>query len=298
MTNETAVATREGKAPEPKAPVRAGGPIAGIIPQDIEQAFRLSQALAQSGDMIPQHYQGNPQKIMAAVMRGAEVGLAPMQALSSIAVINGRATLWGDSLPALVLRAGHFVDVEVKGEGKEAVATATLTRASGEKIVRSFSMADARQAGLADKKGPWQQYPKRMLSMRARSWAIRDGAPEVLMGLGVADEVIDHQGFENARDITPRSSRRGSISFATPEPDPEPDPIIETASEPSEPADSTPAGPDPERGAPMDQAWDEGSAAFKAGIAYEDNPHEPGQDANSWAGGWRFEEQRAAEAAA
>ena len=35
----------------------------------------------------------------------AEIGLAPLQAMQSIAVINGRATLWGDALVALVQKA-------------------------------------------------------------------------------------------------------------------------------------------------------------------------------------------------
>lgn len=226
----TAVAKTEAAAPAPKEPIEAGGQIAAIVPQNIEQAFRLAQALARAGDMVPQHFQGAPDKIMGAIMRGAEVGLAPMQALSHIAVINGRATLWGDALPALMQRAGHHIDVEIEGEGDKAVAVATLERGdTGKVIVRRFSMADAKRAGLAGKKGPWQDYPLRMLAHRARSWAIRDGAADALMGLQVAEEVEDYRGPERAKDVTPRR-RSGGVSLLPaeePAPEPERDEIIE-----------------------------------------------------------------------
>ena len=206
---------------QPKEQIHASREIAGMVPKTLDEAYRLSQALSRAGQMVPQHFQGSPDMIMAAVLRGAEVGLAPMQALSSIAVINGRATLWGDAIPALMQRAGHHVDVEIEGEGEKAVAIATLKRGdTGKTIVRRFSMADAKQAGLAGKKGPWQDYPTRMLMHRARSWAVRDGAADALMGLQVSEEVQDYQGPDNARDVTPRRPRGGGFTLAEEAPAP------------------------------------------------------------------------------
>lgn len=206
------------------------GLIDAMTPHTLDDAFRLAKALSMSGDMIPKHFQGKPESIMAAMMQGASIGLAPMQAMQSIAVINGRATVFGEAIPALVLNAGHFVDVEVTGEGDSAVATATLTRKDGKKVVRTFSMADAKKAGLTGKTGPWTQYPKRMLSMRARAWAVRDGAPDALMGLAVAEEVQDY-GPDSARDVTPRQAapRPGRHMYIEdPEPviDAEPAPVV------------------------------------------------------------------------
>jgi hypothetical protein len=202
---------------EPKPPVKTGGALAALVPQDVEQAFRLAQALAQAGDMVPKQFQGNPQATMAAIVRGMEIGLPPMQALSSIAVINGRASVWGDALPALMQRAGHHVDVEIEGEGERAVAIATLTRGdTGKQVVRRFSMADAKRAGLAGKPGPWQQYPTRMLAHRARTWACRDGAADALMGLQVGEETSDY-GPDRARDVTP-APKRGGVVYADPDP--------------------------------------------------------------------------------
>ena len=197
------------KAPSPGAIANAGmspgSAIGALIPQSLDDAFRLAKALAASGDMVPKHFQTKPEAVMAAIVRGMEIGLAPMQALSNIAVINGRASLWGDAMPALMQRAGHHIDVILTGEGDDMVATATLTRGdTGKEVVRTFSVVDAKKANLWGKQGPWQQYPKRMLSNRARAWAVRDGAADALMGLQVAEETSDYQ---TVKDVTPPAGR-------------------------------------------------------------------------------------------
>ena len=184
------------EAPTPKtisaSSIKAGSAISAMIPQTIDDFFRLSKALAVSGNMVPTDFQGKPEMIMAAMLRGAEIGLAPMQALSNIAVINGRASVWGDALPALMQRAGHTIDMELSGQGDNMKATATLTRGdNGQVVVREFSVKDAKTAQLWTKKGPWQQYPNRMLSNRARALAIRDGAADTLMGMQIAEEMHD-----------------------------------------------------------------------------------------------------------
>lgn len=210
--------TTQAAAPAPaKAQITTGGALAALVPQSLDDAFRLAKALSSAGDMVPKHYQGQPEMTMAAIIRGMEVGLNPMQALSSIAVINGRASLWGDAMPALVQRAGHHIDVDYEGQGDGLTAVATLTRGdTGRKVVRRFGLADAKRAGLLNKQGPWTQYPQRMISHRARAWAIRDGAADALMGMQVAEETSDY-GPEAARDVNPQAApapRRGGVVYA------------------------------------------------------------------------------------
>jgi hypothetical protein len=211
-----------------KMNVLSGSKIAAVIPTSIDEVFRLAEGLSKSSEMIPESYrkvkgadrpiEETQAMICAAILRGLEVGLAPLQALSSIAVINGRATLWGDALRALVIQAGHWIDCEVTGSGMDAIATATLTRSNGSKLVRTFSMTDAKRANLIGKAGPWMQYAPRMLMNRATAFAVRDGAADVLMGLGVAEEAEDY-GPDYARDVTPRERavpRRGGFATAAP----------------------------------------------------------------------------------
>lgn len=280
------------EAPTPKANLSAGGPLAALVPQNLEDAFRLSKALSMSGDMVPKHFQGKPEMIMAAIARGMEIGLAPMQALSNIAVINGRASIWGDALPALIQKAGHEIDSWLEGEGDDMVAVAEVTRNTGKVYRRTFSVKEAKKAGLWGKAGPWQSYPTRMLQMRARSYAARDGASDALMGLQVAEEMQD---VAPPRDVTlrdpgtPNLAQRLAQPAVAPNSPPESDVTLDgEIVAPDEEGPSTEpdeaAGDD---GIPGSQAWDEGMAAFRSGQKLKSLPYDQGtQDAADWLGGY------------
>lgn len=279
-----------------KLPILAGGGLAAIVPQSIDETFRLAQALSKGGDMVPQHFQNKPEQIMAAVMRGMEIGLAPMQALANIAVINGRASLWGDALPALMQKNGHHIDVEIEGEGEAMKAVATLIRGdTGREIVREFSVADAKKANLWGKSGPWQTYPKRMLSMRARALACRDGAADAMMGLQVAEEAAD---MPPIKDVTPKAggfadrALRGRAQEA-PEAPPE-----------AQPADAEVIPPEDDKAAlaealtalakegfPGSPTFDKGRDAGMEGKPITDCPYDVAdplsrQQASDWCAGW------------
>lgn len=172
--------------------LKAGGHIAGIIPQSIEEVFRLSQGIAASG-LAPKDM-NTAEKITVAILTGLEIGLPPMFALQKIAVVNGRPCLWGDALPALLWSRGFKLREWTDGD----TAHCEVTRPDGEKIVRTFSDADAKAAGLLGKSGPWQQFKPRMRQMRARGYACRDGAADVLSGLYLREELD-----EPTRDVTP-----------------------------------------------------------------------------------------------
>lgn len=134
---------------------------------------------------------------MVAIQHGMELGLAPMQALQSIAIVNGKPVVYGDTALAIATAHPAFLDIEEKvernGTADGHVATCIVKRRDRSAVVRTFSESDAKKAGLWGKSGPWQQYPDRMLQMRARSWALRDAFPDALRGLGIREEVADYQ---------------------------------------------------------------------------------------------------------
>lgn len=176
----------------PKPPIMAGGTVAALVPQSLDEAFRVAQAIAASG-LAPRGLD-KPEQVMVAIMAGAELGLAPFQALQSFAIVNNRPTLWGDGLMAVARAQGIKAREWSDGDGDTAVAYCEVRRPdTGETIARSFSVSDAKKAGLWNKQGPWQQYPKRMLQMRARAWALRDGCADMLRGFQVREEVEDYQ---------------------------------------------------------------------------------------------------------
>lgn len=176
-----------------KAHISAGGKVAPIVPQSFDEAYRVAQVLAASG-MTPKDI-NTPEKVMVAIMAGAEIGMAPFQAVQSFAIINGRPTLWGDGMMGVVRAQGVKVKEYFSEDGT--TAWCEVTRPSGEQIVRSFSEADAKAAGLWNKQGPWTTYRKRMMQMRARAWALRDGCADMLRGIHMAEEAQDVEVIEN-----------------------------------------------------------------------------------------------------
>lgn len=159
-----------------------------LAPTSMAEAVEFAKMMANS-TMVPRDYQRNPGNIMVAMQWGYELGLQPMQAMQNICVINGRPAVWGDAMLAIVKNSGLLE--YIKEEPTETGCVCRIKRKGEDEVVRQFTKADAQQAGLLGKQGPWKSYPKRMYQMRARAFALRDVFPDVLRGVGIAEEVQD-----------------------------------------------------------------------------------------------------------
>jgi len=176
--------------------------IMGMQVQSFQEAINMAEYFAGT-DLVPKDYRGKGSNVVVAWQKGLELGLKPLQALSTIAVVNGRATIWGDGLIALVKNSSkeEWTHEEIRGEGDNMVAICETKRLSQtQTIVRTFSVQDARQANLWGN-NVWAKYPKRMLQMRARGLCLRDAYPDVLNGLEIAEEIVDlqHQQSREAK---------------------------------------------------------------------------------------------------
>lgn len=175
-----------------KAPVLMGAQ--GLVPRNMDDLWRLASAVART-ELAPKDMRGKPEDCMVAMACGMEVGLSPMQALQSIAVINGHPSIWGDGAIGLVRGSGKCAYIKETSTGTFPNADYTAiceTHRIGEAepVTRTFSVADAKQAGIFGK-NVHATYPKRMLQMRARSWALRDAYADVLKGLVLREEAVD-----------------------------------------------------------------------------------------------------------
>lgn len=165
-------------------------------PRTHEQAWRMCQTLAQSS-VCPKSLQNDPMAIMVCIEAGERFGFSVLQSMQSIAVINGRPTLWGDAALAACKGSSVFASIEetASGDPSKAGYQATckvLRKGDPNPVARSFTYEDAALAGLLGKQGPWRQYPKRMFQMRARAFALRDAFPDVLSGMQIREEVEDY----------------------------------------------------------------------------------------------------------
>lgn len=162
----------------------------GLDAVNLGGLWRIATVI-KNGKMCPKDKQ-TIEQLVIAMAHGKEVGLPPMQAIQDIAVINNRPTIWGDAAIGLVLSSDVCEDIIESFDDHAMVATCTVKRKGHSQYTKTFGIEDAKGAGLWGKSGPWSQYPKRMLQMRARSFTLRDKFADVLKGLRLAEEVMDY----------------------------------------------------------------------------------------------------------
>ncbi len=170
-----------------------------ISPESLDAAKELANILSKS-ELVPKAFANKPNDILIAGAMGHRLGLDLFSALAGIAVVNGRPTLYGDAMLATCQSRPDFEDISevVSGEGDKMLATVTVKRAGRSAYVSTYSMDDAAKAGLKGKQGPWSQHPKRMLTMRARSFALRGAFADALSGFHCREEMED----ANLVDVT------------------------------------------------------------------------------------------------
>ena len=219
----------------------------GMELTNFSEVWRFASCLAKSG-LAPKGLEQTEQIVIALEM-GFELGLPPMAAMQNIAVINGRPMVFGD-VPLAVCRASGLFDEKafvetITKQGNVLTATCTCKRKDGNPITRTFDMEDAKTAQLTEKPGPWKQYPKRMLQMRARAWALRDAFADVLRGCKIREE---YEGVIDVEAMTPQQAASEQFAAdltkakAKPKPATTPEPTLDTSAD----ADPPVIGPAPE----------------------------------------------------
>lgn len=219
-------------------------------PKSTAEAMELAKTLA-SSQLIPKAFQQRPGDVFVAMMWSHSLGIPIVQGLQGIAVINGKPSLYGDALLAVCMGSGQMADIEetVTGNADNLTATCKVTRrGKPTPVVSTFSMADARAAGLLGKPGPWKQYTSRMLKMRARAFALRDAFPDVLSGIASAEEMQDVEGTatekatENITEqVAKMPRRRSKLPVQAPKEGTEAEVV-----KPAAPAQELPLPPEPE----------------------------------------------------
>lgn len=175
---------------EPKQNLSLALGAKGIAPANVSELNTLAEMMVKGGV-----FKGTVMECVCAIGMGAEVGLSPFQAVQVIKPINGKFAVFGDGITALLHASGRLESMRewIEGEGDARTAICELKRfGMAEPIVGRFSVADAKRAMLWGKQGPWTQYSDRMLQMRGRGFAARDGFSDVLRGIISAEEAQDY----------------------------------------------------------------------------------------------------------
>lgn len=158
-----------------------------ISPRSLDEAKEMATALAGSR-LLPLEINKAPD-ILAAIMAGAELGLAPMQSLRAIVIIKGKPTLAADAMGALVKSKADICEYLVLKESSAKVARyETKRRGDPTPTTMAFSIEEAAQAGLTGGES-WRKYTAAMLRARALSAICRAVYPDLLLGVYDPDEL-------------------------------------------------------------------------------------------------------------
>jgi len=180
-----------------------------------ENAWRFAQGLIDGG-MAPKGM-NNPGAVVGIMQASRELGIPIMFGLSKLTFTGGRIGIMGDLATALIrskdgLEPGTDFEKVYTGEPSTPSWTCTVTakrKGQPEPFSASFSVADAKRAGLWGKQGPWSEYPQRMLYYRALGFLCRDHFSDQLMGLAISEEVAD---YAPPRDVTPTAALPATAS--------------------------------------------------------------------------------------
>jgi len=212
MPESTAVAERKSGALTANTDQRLSALSLLPDPEVMKQVFDLAGSICKT-DFAPKNYRGKLEDTAICILYGVQLGLPWNVALTNVAVVNGKPSLYGDSPLAICRQHPQWGDIDEthEGEGDQRVAVCIVTRKGQKKPTkRTFSVADAKRAKLWGKQGPWTDYPDRQMMFRARSWALRDAFGDALSGCVLGAEAEDMQLIEVEATVVPEPARTGA----------------------------------------------------------------------------------------
>ncbi len=146
----------------------------------------MAKALLPTG-FLPQSIK-TPEQATAIMLKGRELNVPPMYALSNIVVVQGKPTVSAEMMLALVQRDHGLNSMWIEESTNEYCKVGY--RAGGGTKFYSFTMEDAKRANLM-KNQVWNAYPAAMLRARAISAVARMAFPGSIAGLYVPGELGD-----------------------------------------------------------------------------------------------------------
>jgi hypothetical protein len=154
------------------------------IIKSVDDLMRLGTTLIKSG-FVPLSVK-SPEAAVAIILKGREIGIGPMESLSSINVIQGKPTTSPQLMMALARRTKELEDFKIDDDGQK--CTVTIKRKNQTAVSTSFSMDDAKAMGLANKDN-WNKQPKTMRQWRAVAANLRITFPDAIAGLYTYEEM-------------------------------------------------------------------------------------------------------------
>ena len=198
-------------------------PVESSLQKWAQEAAAISGiANAIAGTSLAGAYRNDRDAIVAVILAGHEVGLQPMTSLKSIDVIQGQPALRAHAMRAIVLKAGHEIEL-VESDAQHCVMRGRRKGAEAWQTVE-WDLRRAAQMKLTEK-AEWKKQPKTMLIARATGEICRLVAADALHGMPyVAEELGGYVHGEIVQQKqAPLSLASLNVPAATPDPEPQQD---------------------------------------------------------------------------
>lgn len=164
-----------------KQVVLSGNAIAPILAEPMQ----LGEVFMQSG-MFKDI--GSQAQAVVKILAGRELGLAPIEAMSNLYIVNGKVALQAKAIGALIKKGGKY-DYKVEKLDETECVIAFFQIEGGNKVElgkSAFSMKDAAKAGIVNK-DIWKAYPRNLLFARALTNGARWYTSDAFCGYAVEE---------------------------------------------------------------------------------------------------------------
>jgi hypothetical protein len=191
----------------PDLPQRAPAPVASIIPDEHE--LQVYETIAKKAANSPFYNKlGGEAGIISMMLYARELGIPPMTAISGgLHNIQGRIEISARMMTSKIRAAGHQLKRMTPMEDLTVCKIYGKRWDTGEDMTASFTIEEARAAGLVKPDSNWVKWPADMLWARAITRLGRELFPDVIGTAYVEGEIEERFGSE-VYDLPPSSPKR------------------------------------------------------------------------------------------
>lgn len=144
-----------------------------LVPASIAEAMQIGQLMKMFDA------DGNEANAVAKVVAGMEFGIGPMASIRGIHMIKGKPNLSADLLATLIKRSGRY---DFRSKVGADFATVTIYDRGEALDPVTFTIDDAKTAGLYESNPNYKKYGPDMYYTKAMVRAVRRHCPEVAGG--------------------------------------------------------------------------------------------------------------------
>ena len=168
---------------------------------DMENTKKMSEALMRT----PHYAKLGQEGIYAIVAKAKSIGMDPVEALNGgLYFVQGKVGMSAEAMAARMRSAGHSITKDPKSTSTNCILNGKRGDNADTWQV-SFSVEDAKRAGIYNERGPWGKYPQMMCYNRAISMLYRQLTPDLSKGIGY--------GLDELKEISEPESKIHPINL-------------------------------------------------------------------------------------